>query len=92
VTTPGAVCSCLSARMPDVDWLIGGSVRLPDGPIWFNFEALKVAKFRSTLNFSIPVRTLPPDSKRRDHIAMWVGEPSRGRTRVVVPGSTAAAR
>jgi hypothetical protein len=35
----------------------------------------KLAKIRAGLDLSIPIRTLPPDTKIIDRVLMWVGGP-----------------
>jgi hypothetical protein len=74
VTTPGAVGSWPEARSPILDWLIGQA--LARWPYLVQFaEPFKLAEIRSTLNFSMSVRTLAPDSKIVDRITIWVGGP-----------------
>jgi hypothetical protein len=49
---------------------------------------LKLAKIRAGLDLSIPIRTLPPDTKIIDCVMMWVGGPG-GRPGDLVPAGSA---
>jgi hypothetical protein len=58
--------------------LCAGSFMFAGGFGWFGAPEtgeFKLAKIRSGLNLSIPIRTLPPESKAVRCMMVWVGGP-----------------